>query len=150
MSFPELAPPTPVASKVFKFLFWIHQVVLGLPSMFFAWELLAQGKATGIINVIGVFLAWIGGTLVWGLAAIIHQNPLLPKPMTNPASASQTGNGSVESVLPSGRPKTYRGYSYVVHENGATLKLKSGGGLKDCESEQEAVAYIDVLTDNKR
>jgi hypothetical protein len=41
--------------------------------MFFAWELLTQDKATGIINVIGVFLAWIGGTLVWGLAALIHR-----------------------------------------------------------------------------
>ena len=67
------------AGKVFKILFWIHQVVLGVPSMFFALELVTKGKATGIINVIGVFLAWIGGTLVWGLAAIIHQN-LPPKP----------------------------------------------------------------------
>jgi hypothetical protein len=68
------------ASSVFKVLFWIHQVLLGLPSMGFGFDLLIQGKAQGIINVIGLFLAWIGGTLVWGLAALIHQQPVYDLP----------------------------------------------------------------------
>ena len=75
-----LSPAGPTADRVFKLLFWVHQVVLGLPSMFFAWELLTQGKASGIINVIGVFLAWIGGTLVWGLAALMHQRTVYELP----------------------------------------------------------------------
>ena len=61
------------AGGFFRVLFWIHQVVLGLPSVFFALDLLIKGRTDGIINVIGIFLAWIGGTLVFGLAAIMHQ-----------------------------------------------------------------------------
>ena len=68
------------ASGVFKVLFSIHQVLLGLPSMGFGFELLTQGKTQGIINVIGLFLAWIGGTLVWGFAALIHQRPVYDLP----------------------------------------------------------------------
>jgi hypothetical protein len=41
----------------------------------FGLELLSKGQAEGIISVIGFFLAWIGGTLVWGLAALIHARP---------------------------------------------------------------------------
>ena len=61
------------ASSVFKVLFWVHQVVLGLPSVGFGLNLLIEGTVQGVISVIGVFLAWIGGTLVWGLAALMHQ-----------------------------------------------------------------------------
>jgi hypothetical protein len=43
--------------------------------MSLGFELITQGKAEGIINVIGLFLAWIGGTLVWGLAVLMHQRP---------------------------------------------------------------------------
>jgi hypothetical protein len=60
-------------SQVFIVLFWIHQAVLGLPSVSFGVDLLTEGKADGIINVVGFLLAWIGGTLVFGLAALMHQ-----------------------------------------------------------------------------
>ena len=40
-------------SQVFIVLFWIHQVVLGLPSVSFGVDLLTEGKADGIINVAG-------------------------------------------------------------------------------------------------
>jgi hypothetical protein len=83
-----VSPPLPTvrlrqpgeASKVFQILFWIHQLVLGLPSVGIGLDLLGEGKATGIINAIGLLLAWIGGTLVWGLAAIIHQRPVYELP----------------------------------------------------------------------
>jgi hypothetical protein len=64
-----------IASRIFQVLFWIHQVVVGLPSMGFGLDLITQGKAQGIINVIGLFLAWTGGTLVWGFAVLMHQRP---------------------------------------------------------------------------
>ena len=32
------------------------------------------GLAVGTLSITGL-LAWIGGTLVWGLAAIMHQRP---------------------------------------------------------------------------
>jgi hypothetical protein len=77
------------AGGVFRALFWIHQVVLGLPSVFFALDLLIKGRTDGIINVIGIFLAWIGGTLVFGLAAIMHQrlSYSLPPVFTNIADS---------------------------------------------------------------
>ena len=40
---------------------------------------------------------------------------------------------------------TYRGYSYLVGENGVVLKLKDGG-LRHFSSEEEAVAYVDSMT----
>jgi hypothetical protein len=64
-----------VANGIFTILFWVHQGILGLPSVGFGLDLLIMGRAGGIINVIGLFLAWIGGTLVWGLAALIHERP---------------------------------------------------------------------------
>jgi hypothetical protein len=68
------------ASRIFQVLFWIHQVVLGLPSMGSGFQLVTEGQAQGIISVIGFFLAWIGGTLVWGLAVLIHQRPFYDLP----------------------------------------------------------------------
>jgi hypothetical protein len=68
------------ASGVFKFLFWVHQILLGVPSIGFGFDLLVQGKTQGIISVIGFLLAWIGGTLVWGLAALMHQKPVYNLP----------------------------------------------------------------------
>jgi|SRR5215472_10459780 len=60
-------------SDVFVALFWVHQVVLGLPSVAFGLELLFTGRVEGIVNVIGFFLAWIGGTLAFGLAVLMHR-----------------------------------------------------------------------------
>ena len=44
----------------------------GLPSVSIGLDLVIEGKAEGLFNAIGLLLAWIGGTLVWGLAALIH------------------------------------------------------------------------------
>jgi hypothetical protein len=61
------------ASGIFKILFWIHQVILGLPSATIGLDLVIRGQTDGILAAIGLLLAWIGGTLVWGFAALIHQ-----------------------------------------------------------------------------
>jgi hypothetical protein len=68
------------ASDIFKFLFWIHQLLLGLPSVSIGLDLVIQGQTIAIINAIGLLLAWIGGTLVWGLAAIMHRRPVYELP----------------------------------------------------------------------
>ena len=61
------------ASGIFKILFWIHQVILGLPAATIGLDLVIRGQTEGILAAIGLLLAWIGGTLVWGLAALIYQ-----------------------------------------------------------------------------
>ena len=42
-------------------------------------------------------------------------------------------------------PTTYRGYTYLVGENGVVLKLKDRG-LRHFSSEEEAIAYVDSIT----
>src|SRR5262249_10164843 len=71
------------ASRIFRVLFWVHQVLFGLPSAVIGIDLLDRDFVTGagtttlgLIPVIGLFLAWIGGTLLWGLASLLH-HPLL-------------------------------------------------------------------------
>jgi hypothetical protein len=46
-------------------------------------------------------------------------------------------------------PSTYRGYSYLVGENGVVLKPKDGG-LRHFSTEEEAVAYVDSVTGGAR
>src|SRR5262249_29230666 len=50
-----------------------HQVVLGLPAATIGLDLVIRGQTEGILAAIGLLLAWIGGTLMWGLAVLIHQ-----------------------------------------------------------------------------
>jgi hypothetical protein len=64
---------TVTASGIFKILFWIHQAVLGLPSATIGLDLIIRGQTEGILAAFGLLLAWIGGTLMWGFAALIHQ-----------------------------------------------------------------------------
>ena len=63
---------------VFKILFWIHQVLLGLPSALIGLDLLLEGETSG--EAVVLLLAWIGGTLVWGLAALMHQRTVYELP----------------------------------------------------------------------
>ena len=63
---------------VFKILFWIHQVLLGLPSALIGLDLLLGGETSG--EAVVLLLAWIGGTLVWGLAALMHQRTIYELP----------------------------------------------------------------------
>ena len=39
-----------------------------------------EGETSGVIAAIGLLLAWIGGTLVWGLAALMHQRTVYDLP----------------------------------------------------------------------
>jgi len=73
----------------FKLMFWLSQVMLGFPSVLIAIDLITKGKADGIINGIGLLLAWIGATLVWGLATLMsntsqHATPSIATASTTP------------------------------------------------------------------
>lgn len=61
--------------RAFAILFWIHNIVFGGSSALIAIELLSTGKATGVINAIALALIWIGGSITWGFAALIHERP---------------------------------------------------------------------------
>jgi hypothetical protein len=68
-------------------LFWIHQVVFGMPSAFQGLGLLLRGaRDADVMQVIALLLAWIGGTLMWGFASLIHpaavqgKSKLTPEP----------------------------------------------------------------------
>jgi hypothetical protein len=74
------------ASRIFRVLFWIHQVLFGLPSVLLFFEVINIARenpnpllvtTTGFGLEIALLLTWIGGTLLWGLASLLHR-PLLP------------------------------------------------------------------------
>jgi len=74
------------ASRIFRVLFWIHQVLFGLPSVLLVLELFNIVRTNpntllittrGFALAIPLLLTWIGGTLLWGLASLLHR-PLLP------------------------------------------------------------------------
>jgi hypothetical protein len=67
------------------FLFWVHQVLLGVPSVYIAIDFIdavVKEPDRPLIAINGYYilppllLGWIGGTLLWGLASLMHR-PLL-------------------------------------------------------------------------
>jgi hypothetical protein len=61
----------------------------------------------------------------------------------------QMGQQHAQAAAQVDTPSTYRGYSYLVGENGVVLKLKDGG-LRHFSTEEEAVAYVDSITGEAR
>jgi hypothetical protein len=61
----------------------------------------------------------------------------------------QMGQQHPQAAAQVDTPSTYRGYSYLVGENGVVLKLKDGG-LRHFSTEEEAVAYVDSITGGAR
>lgn len=70
---PPTAPRRWPAAKIFLVLFWLHQLLFGVPSALFGIDLLMRGNMQGLIPAIGLLLAWVGGTLTWGFASLLHQ-----------------------------------------------------------------------------
>jgi hypothetical protein len=73
------------ASRIFRALFWLHQVLVGLPAILLFLELLNIVRTNpdtllistqGFALTLPVLLFWIGGTLLWGLAGLLHR-PLI-------------------------------------------------------------------------
>ena len=73
--------------RLFKILFWGHQIVFGLPSIVIGlflwltiWDILGlqwinlrAASTEEIVGMILFMIVWIGGTLVFGLAALMHR-----------------------------------------------------------------------------
>jgi hypothetical protein len=57
--------------RLLEALFWVHQAIFFLVSMGPVGELLIKGGTSGQLNVIPLLLAWIAGSLMFGLGAII-------------------------------------------------------------------------------
>ena len=75
------------ASRIFKVLFWIHQVLYGLPSVLLGLVLFYISvrdldvvliTTRGFAVAMPLLLTWIGGTLLWGLASLLHRQLLPP------------------------------------------------------------------------
>ena len=60
----------PHLHSIFKVLFWVHQVLFGFKPIFEGYLYIFLGSDLLVTN--GEYFTWIGGTLMWGLAALIH------------------------------------------------------------------------------
>jgi hypothetical protein len=54
-------------------IFWMHQVLFGLPCLFLGLEVVITGRAQGVLNAIALLLVWIGGSLTWGFAVLFKR-----------------------------------------------------------------------------
>jgi hypothetical protein len=70
-------------SKILRVIFWVYQVVFGLACAALGPMLLLRGTTVLGFTPAGalshyapilsmLFLAWIGGTLLWGFASLLH------------------------------------------------------------------------------
>jgi len=102
------------AGRFFVLLFWLHQIVLGIPSMVFGVQLLTR-KAEGNLDTLGFLLAWIGGTLCWGFAILVHERQRFPLPKTFPVKLRGGGGGEEDTSAKLDETRfdrTYRGFPY--------------------------------------
>src|SRR6516162_1022316 len=53
-----------------KVLFWVHQVLFGFKPIFEGYLYIFLGSDLMVTN--SEYFTWIGGSLMWGLAALIH------------------------------------------------------------------------------
>ena len=60
----------PHLDSIFKVLFWVHQVLFGFKPIFEGYLYIFLGTDLMVTN--SEYFTWIGGTLMWGLAALIH------------------------------------------------------------------------------
>ena len=56
--------------SIFKVLFWVHQVLFGFKPIFEGYAYIFLGTDLMVTN--SEYFTWIGGTLMWGLAVLIH------------------------------------------------------------------------------
>lgn len=63
------------AGTLFAILFWLHNFIFGGACAVVAFDLLLNGRTQGVVNAIALSLMWIGGSITFGLATIIHRNP---------------------------------------------------------------------------
>lgn len=59
--------------KVFLVIFWIHQAIFGLSSLGAVLNLLLEGGTTNQSSLVPLLLAWIAGSLTWGLGFVMTE-----------------------------------------------------------------------------
>jgi hypothetical protein len=107
------------ASPVF---FWLVQVILGIPSLLQALNLVITGKAEGALFMIALFLAWIGATLAVGVAALVHGKMGMELPAIFRVRVAAEAGG-----LPDGYQDFYRGFPFRVLDDGRVEVLTVRG-----------------------
>jgi hypothetical protein len=121
----------------------------------FAWSRGAIPEIIGTLlvgfSIITVGLAGILAEVAWSRKLLERQvvwsQKLLETQMAWSEELSEEQRPQAAAQVEA--PATYRGYSYLVGENGVVLKLKDGG-LRHFSSEEEAVAYVDSITGGGR
>jgi len=117
-----------------------------------AWSRDAIPEVVGTLligfSIITVALARILAELAWSRKLlerqVIWSRKLLEIQMAQSETLFQEQDPQVAAQADT--PGTYRGYSYLVGENGVVLKLRDGG-LRHFSSEEEAIAYVDSITE---
>jgi hypothetical protein len=98
-------------------------------------------------SIITVGLAGILAEVAWGRKLLERQvvwsRKLLETQMARSEKLSEEQRP--QAAAQEDTPTTYRGYTYLVGENGVVLKLKDRG-LRHFSSEEEAIAYVDSIT----
>jgi hypothetical protein len=97
--------------RFFVMLFWLHQIFLGLPSMAFGVQLLIR-KSDGTMDMIGLVLTWIGGTLCWGFAVMLHERYRFRLPKTFPVRLGPEETPAAREQDGAKFDRTYRGFPY--------------------------------------
>ena len=116
-----------------------------------AWSRDAIPEVVGTLligfSIITVALARILAELAWSRKLlerqVIWSRKLLEIQMAQSETLFQEQHP--QAAAQADKPGTYRGYSYLVGENGVVLKLRDGG-LRHFSSEEEAIAYVDSIT----
>ncbi|HKF10602.1 MAG TPA: hypothetical protein VKB89_18060 [Xanthobacteraceae bacterium] len=112
-----------------------------------AWSRGAIPEVLGILlvgfSIITVALARILAELAWSRNLLERQVVWSRKLLETQMAQFQEQHP--QTAAQADTPGTYRGYSYLVGENGVVLKLRDGG-LRHFSSEEEAVAYVDSIT----
>src|SRR5262249_21488918 len=112
-----------------------------------AWSRGAIPEVVGTLligfSIITVALARILAELAWSRKLLERQVEWSRKLLEMQMAQSET---LFQEQSQADTPGTYRGYSYLVGENGVVLKLRDGG-LRHFSSEEEAIAYVDSITE---
>jgi 4-hydroxybenzoate polyprenyltransferase len=64
--------------KAFMTIFWIHQAIFWLVSVFPILDLITKGGTSGQLNLIPLLLAWIAGSLTWGFGFVMAERTKYP------------------------------------------------------------------------
>jgi hypothetical protein len=101
--------------------FWLVQVVIGIPSLLQAVNLVITGKAEGALFMIALFLAWIGATLAVGVATLVHGKMGMELPAVFHVRAAE------HPKAPEGYQDSHEGVPFRLLDDGKVEALAASG-----------------------